>query len=126
MTSSISISGKEPIITASSSSPLLTLPAMANDIERVNEELRNSVQSDDSFLTEVAIHLINAGGKRVRPALSITTSLISENEPVSVDHDVIRGGVAVELVRTQILDQEQDKNQISYLPQMQNSVLVYD
>ena len=60
MTSSISISGKEPIITSSSSSPLLTLPAMANDIERVNEELRNSVQSDDSFLTEVAIHLINA------------------------------------------------------------------
>ena len=71
---------------------------MANDIERVNEELRISVQSDDSFLTEVAIHLINAGGKRVRPALSITTSLISENEPESVDHDVIRGGVAVELV----------------------------
>ena len=71
---------------------------MANDIERVNQELRNSVQSDDSFLTEVAIHLINAGGKRVRPALSITTSLISENEPETVDHDVIRGGVAVELV----------------------------
>ena len=46
----------------------------------------------------MAIHLINAGGKRVRPALSITTSLISENEPASVDHDVIRGGVAVELV----------------------------
>ncbi len=71
---------------------------MASDIERVNEELRNSVQSDDSFLTEVAIHLINAGGKRVRPALSITTSLLSQNEPKSVDLDVIRGGVAVELV----------------------------
>ena len=71
---------------------------MARDIERVNEELRKSVQSKDSFLTEVATHLINAGGKRVRPALSITSSLLSEESPRSVDHDVIRGGVAVELV----------------------------
>ncbi|HJP16457.1 MAG TPA: polyprenyl synthetase family protein [Acidimicrobiales bacterium] len=98
MTSSISLPEKEPVITVSSSSPLLALPTMASDIERVNEELRSSVQSDDSFLTEVAIHLINAGGKRVRPALSIATSLLSKNEPESVDLDVIRGGVAVELV----------------------------
>ena len=71
---------------------------MARDIERVNQELRKSVQSKDSFLTEVATHLINAGGKRVRPALAITSSLLSEESPRFVDHDVIRGGVAVELV----------------------------
>ena len=77
MTSSVSISKEDSkTITSSSSSPLLTLPDMAEDIKRVNEELKKSVQSKDSFLTEVATHLINAGGKRVRPALSITLSLI--------------------------------------------------
>mgnify|MGYP001164878769 CR=1 FL=1 len=99
MTSSVSIPKEDSKSTdSSSSSPLLTLPDMARDIERVNEELRKSVQSKNSFLTEVATHLINAGGKRVRPALSITSSLLSEESPRSVDHDVIRGGVAVELV----------------------------
>ena len=99
MTSSVSISKEDSkTITSSSSSPLLTLPDMAKDIKRVNEELKKSVQSKDSFLTEVATHLINAGGKRVRPALSITSSLLSEENPQSVDHDVIRGAVAVELV----------------------------
>jgi len=81
-----------------SPSPLLTLPGMAGDIERVNDELRRSVQSPDAFLTEVALHLISAGGKRVRPALAITTSLLPSSDPGPADHDVIRGGVAIELV----------------------------
>jgi len=38
----------------------------------VEDELRASVLTDDPFLTEVASHLILAGGKRVRPALTLT------------------------------------------------------
>ena len=71
---------------------------MADHISRVDEELRRVVQSDEPFLTEVAGHLINAGGKRVRPALTITASLATTTDPGPPSQDAIRGGVAVELV----------------------------
>ena len=77
---------------------MLQLPAMAGDIQRIDDELRRVVTADNPFLTEVARHLIDAGGKRVRPALAITASLVDRPDPGPADHDVIRGGVAVELV----------------------------
>ena len=33
-----------------------------------------AVVAEDPFLTEIASHLINAGGKRVRPAFSVTSA----------------------------------------------------
>src|SRR4051794_11395928 len=63
--------------------------------ERVEESLRGSVRSDDAYLTEVASHLILAGGKRVGPLFAIA-SATAGGAPVT--DDVIRGGVAVELV----------------------------
>src|SRR5215218_7418289 len=45
--------------------PLTGLPGMAENLERVEASLAESVQADDDFLTEVASHLIKAGGKRV-------------------------------------------------------------
>ncbi len=69
---------------------------MAADLGRVEAELRRVVESDDPFLTEVATHLIEAGGKRIRPALTITASQVDGNGAAT--DDVIRGGVAVELV----------------------------
>ena len=71
---------------------------MADHISRVDEELRRVVQSDEPFLTEVAGHLIDAGAKRVRPALTITASLATTTDPGPPSQDAIRGGVAVELV----------------------------
>ena len=47
---------------------LLDLPGMADGLRRTEDELRKVVEADDPFLTEVARHLIDAGGKRVRPA----------------------------------------------------------
>src|SRR6478735_3367496 len=43
------------------------LPALPSDLVRVDAALRESVQSPDPFLAEVATHLIGAGGKRLRP-----------------------------------------------------------
>ena len=71
---------------------------MADHLRRVEEERRRVVQSDEPFLTEVARHLIDAGGKRVRPALAITASLVLDEDPDVALWAVIRGGVAVELV----------------------------
>ena len=71
---------------------------MADGLGRTEAELRRVVESDDPFLTQVARHLIDAGGKRVRPALAITASLVVDRTAGVATTDVIRGGVAVELV----------------------------
>ena len=62
---------------------------------RVEDALRESVRSDDAYLTEVASHLILAGGKRVRPLFAIASAAAGGAE---VTDDVVLGGVAVELV----------------------------
>src|SRR6266513_2501692 len=62
---------------------------------QVEEALRGSVRSDDAYLTEVASHLILAGGKRVRPLFAIASATAGGAE---VTDEVILGGVAVELV----------------------------
>jgi len=71
---------------------------MAGDLARVDAELAASVQSNIPFLTEIASHLITAGGKRIRPGFCIAAAATAASEDRSADHDVIRGGAAVELV----------------------------
>jgi heptaprenyl diphosphate synthase len=57
--------------------------------------------TDDDFLTEVASHLIPAGGKRLRPAFVIASALSLDpngERPEAMTDAMVRGGVAVELV----------------------------
>jgi heptaprenyl diphosphate synthase len=75
---------------------LLSLPELRKDLLRVDNALRLSVSSDDSFLTEVAAHLISAGGKRLRPSMALAAALTCVDGPVS--DKVIQGAVSVELV----------------------------
>lgn len=80
-------------------SPLdaLGLAPMAADMERVETALRGSVLSSDPFLSDVAGHLVSAGGKRLRPALALCASYAAKGVgPVS--DDAITGGISVELV----------------------------
>lgn len=82
----------------SASSPLLRLPVLQADLVRVEEALRRSVIAEDPFLTEVAGHLIAAGGKRVRPAFAITSAATALPEMLATGEDVVMGAVSVELV----------------------------
>src|SRR3954452_17512378 len=80
-------------------SPLdaLGFAPMASDMQRVEVALRGSIQPEDPFLSDVAGHLIAAGGKRLRPALAIGAAYSAKGlGPVS--DDAVTGGVAVELV----------------------------
>jgi heptaprenyl diphosphate synthase len=79
-------------------SPLLQLPVLQADLGRVEQALATSVEADDPFLTEVASHLIRAGGKRVRPALTIAAAGAGSAELAPASREVIRGAVSVELV----------------------------
>jgi len=74
---------------------LLPLPELGAHGARVEDELRRSVSASDPLLTEVASHLINAGGHRWRPTLAVTSALAGG---APVDQPVVRGACAVELV----------------------------
>ncbi|MBU3700808.1 MAG: polyprenyl synthetase family protein, partial [Acidimicrobiia bacterium] len=82
----------------SSASPLLRYPVVQSDLARVEDALRASVVTEDDFLTEVASHLILAGGKRVRPAFAITAAAASSSSMRAASEGVIMGAVSVELV----------------------------
>ena len=75
----------------------LGLAPLATDLERVETELAATVRSDDRFLGEVAAHLVKAGGKRLRPALTLCTGYAAHGVGPATD-DAITGAVAVELV----------------------------
>ena len=81
--------------------PLQYRTDAATDLSRVEEALREAAKTDDDFLTEVASHLIPAGGKRLRPAFLIASALALDpagKESDRLTEEMVRGGVAVELV----------------------------
>ena len=71
------------------------LPIREEDLARLELCLRDSVLGEDAFLNEVASHLIQAGGKRLRPSLTITASYLRGDD---VTADILLGAVSVELV----------------------------
>jgi heptaprenyl diphosphate synthase len=79
-------------------SPLLALPVLLADLGRVEGRLAEAVRADDPFLTEVASHLITAGGKRIRPALSLVAAGSGTPLVGPAAEPVVMGAVAVELV----------------------------
>tara|TARA_B100001250_G_scaffold411710_1_gene440990 strand:+ start:4949 stop:5935 length:987 start_codon:yes stop_codon:yes gene_type:complete len=71
------------------------------DLQSVEAALRAAATTEDDFLTEVASHLIPAGGKRLRPAFVIAAALCLDpkgDQPERLTDEMVRGGVAVELV----------------------------
>jgi len=73
---------------------------MGADLERIETALRASVLSEDEYLTELASHLILAGGKRIRPVLAMASAAsagVTRGDQLVTD-DVVMGAVSVELV----------------------------
>jgi heptaprenyl diphosphate synthase len=73
------------------------LPPLADDLVRVEQSLRGAVRTADPFLADVAAHLIEAGGKRIRPTLALCATYASSSASRASD-EAITGAVAVELV----------------------------
>jgi heptaprenyl diphosphate synthase len=74
------------------------MPSMTEDLARLEDELTRSVTSNDPFLTQIATHLISAGGKRVRPGFTIAAAATALALDAPASPEAITGGVAVELV----------------------------
>ena len=101
-------------------SPLSSLPTASTDSARIEACLLETVHIDgDEYLTEIASHLIKAGGKRQRPHLTAAAAATGLADGTSVHDDVIRGGVAVELVQVgslyhdDVMDEAQIRRQVS-------------
>jgi heptaprenyl diphosphate synthase len=79
----------------------LELAPLADDLVRVEARLQESVRNPDRFLGEVASHLITAGGKRIRPTLTLCAAYAVATHAGDVraaSEAAVTGGVAVELV----------------------------
>jgi heptaprenyl diphosphate synthase len=77
--------------------PFVSIPGMPDDIERIEAALVQSVQTADPYLSEIASHLISAGGKLLRPMLALAAAQVADG-PAS--DDAVQGGIACELVQT--------------------------
>ena len=74
---------------------LLGLPALEDQLARLEPLLVESVVTGDAFLDEVTTHLLAAGGKRLRPVLALATATSGTRDATRED---LLGAVAVELV----------------------------
>ncbi len=79
--------------------PLHALPHFEEDRDRVEHELHAAVEAPTEALTEMARHLLGAGGKRVRPLFAVAAAACGHaDDGQPAPRDVILGGVSVELV----------------------------
>ena len=85
----------ENVTSSPRTSPLFALSASGSDLDRIEIAMRDAVVTSDAYLTEIASHLIVAGGKRLRPLLSTVAAQIDGGDATD---DVVQGGVSCELV----------------------------
>ncbi len=70
---------------------------MTGDRQRIEDALIAAVQTKDAYLNELARHLIVAGGKRLRPVLTLVAAQVNGGPSLQ---DAVQGGIACELVQT--------------------------
>jgi heptaprenyl diphosphate synthase len=84
-------------------SPLLQLPGMLGFRAEVDRALADATAAEDELMTQMGGHLISAGGKRARPLFTVASAAAlapdAAGVAAAVTHDVVLGGVSVELVQ---------------------------
>lgn len=84
-------------LAAVAETPFANMPGISSDAERVEQALVAAVQVPDLYLGEIAAHLIVAGGKRLRPLMTVVAAQIHGD---GASDDAVAGGIACELVQT--------------------------
>ena len=74
------------------------LAPLAGDLDRVEARLADAVHAQDRLLGEVAGHLLGAGGKRLRPMLTLCSTYAVRGDAGPASDDAITGACSVELV----------------------------
>lgn len=100
------LAGRTPVAMATRSKPLPhSEPAwlgdlIIDDLERVETRIQEALASRETRLSEIADYLINAGGKRIRPAVSLLVFRACGGTDIS---DMVDLSVALELIHTATL-----------------------
>ncbi len=68
-------------------------PAIATGLAKVEKLLRDAIANSDPLIDATSRHLVEAGGKRIRPLLVVLTSLLGDG----VTEEVIKAAAIVEL-----------------------------
>jgi heptaprenyl diphosphate synthase len=76
----------------------VALPSLVGDLVRVEDRLQAAVAQDDKFLGDVAGHLLAAGGKRLRPMLTLGAGYAASGMRNPAAPEIVTGGASVELV----------------------------
>ncbi|MCZ7535346.1 MAG: polyprenyl synthetase family protein [Acidimicrobiia bacterium] len=76
----------------------LGIGPLTADLARVEDALGDAVRSDDRFLVDVASHLLSAGGKRLRPTLTLCATYAARGAEQPAHAAAITGAASVELV----------------------------
>ncbi len=70
-------------------------------LERVEASLREAVRNDDGYIDAASTHLVEAGGKRLRPLLTLLAGQLGSDGgasgPVPASDEVVTAAVVVEL-----------------------------
>lgn len=66
---------------------------LAEGMAQVDATLRRAVEHEDAFIMEASAHGLNAGGKRVRPLLTLLAAQLGEG----INDEVVTAAAAVEL-----------------------------
>ena len=67
---------------------------------RIEAALKESVYTPDPYLQEIASHLIVAGGKRLRPVLTLVAAQVAGVADDELREKAVQGGISCELVQT--------------------------
>jgi geranylgeranyl pyrophosphate synthase len=87
-----------------SSGHALQLPqGILDDLARVETRLAEELGSREPRLSEIAGHLVGAGGKRIRPTVVLLVAHAAAGAPPARREDVIEAAVALELIHSATL-----------------------
>jgi octaprenyl-diphosphate synthase len=86
------------------STPVLHVPPdVVEDLARVETRLAEELYAREPRLTEIATHLVDAGGKRVRPMVVLLVAHAAADGRLRRRDDVIEAAVALELIHSATL-----------------------
>jgi heptaprenyl diphosphate synthase len=83
------------VVSETVTSPLFGLAEMDVDRRRIEAALGAAVASSDPYMTQIASHLVVAGGKRLRPVMTVAAAQTAGGPATDA---AVQGGVACELV----------------------------
>jgi heptaprenyl diphosphate synthase len=68
---------------APAAAPWLVCPSVIAGLPRVEARLRDTIRCDDRFTEQLCLHMIEAGGKRLRPILALLAACFGDGPPSS-------------------------------------------